>query len=222
MGGIQTIEQRFPNAWQYLLKHEADLRKREDGRFAKGPREAGLWYGATRPQNLEYYFHPKLVLKVLSRIPSFTLDLDHRCVFAAGGTAGVHGIALKKQSRKHLLSMLAVLNSRCSDFCVKQISSVFGGRFYSYGDQFIADLAVPTDATDFPILSGASEALLELAAEKSSLLRKLRDFPESVIGQLARFEMDTVRHLCSGHPGSDRIAIDAAHVGVHHAFTASS
>jgi hypothetical protein len=205
---IQKIEDRFPNVWKYLKNHEAELRKRENGKYKEGSSRGAYWYEATYPRGLKFYFRPKLVLQVLSRRPSFTLDLEGKFVFTAGGTAGVYGIALKNTNRKHALSLAAILNSRAADFCVKQISSVFGSRFYSYGDQFIEKLVVPTEVPAFALLPDHSARLLELASERKELERKISGFPETFEGELVEFELQTVKNLLVKGPRAEQLGVD--------------
>lgn len=211
---IQTIEERFPKMWRYLKKHEAELRKRENGKYQADAARGPFWYEATYPRGLNFYFRPKLVLQVLSRQPSFTLDVEGKFVFTAGGTAGVYGIALKESNREHVLSVAAILNSHSADFCVKQISSVFGSRFYSYGDQFIEKLVVPTEQKRFSSLAGKSEALLRLAAERERLEHKVSSFPEGFEAELTKYELQSVKRLLKASPGAAQVTVEPEAISV--------
>jgi hypothetical protein len=211
---IELFDHRFPKAWKYLLKHEAKLRARESNRFAENKPEGLLWYGATYPRGLEYYFRPKLVLQVLSRRPSVTIDLNGRYVFTAGGTAGVYGIALNENTKEDLLSVAATLNSRVTDFCVKEVSSVFGGRYYSYGDQFIANIVIPIKSKIFKSLAPISSNILDSVERETKLHRKVSTFPESFIGDLTRYELDSVGKLCRTEPTSAQISLDLDAISV--------
>ncbi len=215
---IELFEDRFPKAWRYLRKHETELRKREDGRYEQDEADGHVWYGAARPQNLDYYFSPKLVLQVLSRRPSVAADLKGRYVFAAGGTAGVYGIALNDNSDEMLLAVAAILNSRAADFCVKQISSVFGSRFYSYGDQFIAEVVVPTNDMTFTSLCRKSEDLTSRADSAAVLLESLAGFPGSFERELACYELDSIGKLARENPTIAQLSIDPESTGVEKAL----
>lgn len=211
---IEKIEDRFPRMWKYLKKHEAELRKRESGKYKEGTPRAAFWYEATYPRGLNFYFRPKLVLQVLSRQPSFTLDLEGRFVFTAGGTAGVYGIALKDTSRRHALSVAAVLNSPAADFCVKQISSVFGSRFYSYGDQFIEKLVVPIEAEGFGQLADRSERLVKLSSQRKELERRILGFPETFEAGVESFELQTLNKLLQAWPKAAQLMVDSKVISV--------
>lgn len=210
---IETIEDRYPRAWAYLRDHEEILRKREDQRFARGRTEGHMWYGATYPRGLDHYFRPKIVLQLLSRRSSFALDPEGRFVFQAGGKGGgVYGIVPDPEVIS-LPALLAFLNSRLADFLIKQTSSVYAGRFYSYADQFLRDLPISS-----VLLDGNSEASrqLELLAgtitrtseRRAELARKIELFPGSFESDLSEYELDTVGHLCSEHPRSAQLTID--------------
>src|SRR5207247_6320896 len=75
---VELFEDRFPKAWKYLMKHEPELRSREDGRYEDNKPDGHVWYGGARAQNLEYYCRPKLVLQLLSRRNSGAFDRADR------------------------------------------------------------------------------------------------------------------------------------------------
>ncbi len=170
---IQLFEDRFPHAWKYLRKHESKLRAREDHRYEKDKPDGHLWYGAARPQNLEHFHRPKAVLQLLSRRNSFALDEESRFVFQAGGKGGgVYGVAPAGEVG-NLRALLAFLNSRIADFLIKEVSSVYGGRFYSYADQFLKELPV-------------AEAILDQASAPSKQLASLSEKLTADVGEQAR------------------------------------
>ena len=143
---IQLFEKRFPKAWRYLCNHEPGLRKREDGRYEENEPEGHLWYGATYPRGLDYYFRPKLVLQLLSRFTSVAFDSQGSIRLYRGRYRRCVWDRATRCTERAASLCGCGLNSRVADFCVKQVSSVFGSRFYSYGDQFIADIIIPTEA----------------------------------------------------------------------------
>lgn len=190
-----------------MRNHEEELRGREKQRYAKGKPDGLFWYGAARPQNLEYFFRPKLVLQVLSRRPSFALDQSAGFMFAAGGTAGVYGITLDASAIPNLSSVAAVLNSRAADFQVEQVSSVFGSRFYSYGDQFIDQIVLPTKSPKFSSTGPIADKLVFLTMSRAQIIRKMAAFTESFGSDLAKYELETVKRLCNRQPQSENLKI---------------
>jgi methylase of polypeptide subunit release factors len=210
---VEVIEDRFPKAWKYLTQHEEALRKRENDRFKVPKAESHLWYGATYPRGLDYYFRPKLVLQLLSRQNSFAYDRDGKFVFQAGGKGGgVYGIA-PAESISDLGTLLALLNSRVIDFLVKQTSSVYGGRFYSYADQFLKSLPVAEEIIQAKServqhLSKNAVASPNMAGERQALEHKLELFPDSFDKDVSRYELDTVKGLAMSRPSSAQLSID--------------
>jgi Eco57I restriction-modification methylase len=220
---IKIIEQRFPNTWKYLCKHEGELRKREDGRYEDNKPDGHFWYGGARPQNLDHYFSSKLVLQLLSRRNSFAPDKEGKFVFQAGGKGGgVYGFA-PGDCLKDLDALLAFLNSKVADFLVKEISSVYGGRFYSYADQFLRDLPVAGGILDTKgaasrRLSQIAQSLTGLAARRNKLEAKLESFPTSFEGGLSRYELESIRKLAREHPRSGHIFIELDRILVEKAL----
>jgi N-6 DNA Methylase/Eco57I restriction-modification methylase/TaqI-like C-terminal specificity domain len=220
---VELFEQRFPRAWKYLRKHEEQLRAREDHRYDRGKRLAHLWYGAGRPQNLDYFSRRKLVLQLLSRQSSLALDEEGRFVFQAGGKGGgAYGIALADEVGR-LQALLAFLNSRVADFLIKEISSVYGGRYYSYADQFLKELPVAVPILDGS--SGHSEKLASLASQltddahkQADLLRKISAFPTSFECDLPEYELETIANISSTYPASAQLVLERDAVWVEAAL----
>jgi hypothetical protein len=215
----QVFEDRFPKAWKYLGKHEAKLRGREDGRYHEGNALSHLWYGAARPQDLGHFFRPKLVLQLLSRRNSFAFDKSGDFVFQAGGKGGgVYGIA-PGELATNLGALLASLNSNVADFMIKEPSSVYGGRFYSYADQFLKDLPVSEGILDAKskasrLVSGLAESLTSVSENLGRLGHKIESFPDSFAGDLTRFELDSIGKLCRGKPTSAQISLNLDAISV--------
>jgi len=220
---IDIFEDRFPNAWKYFRKHEDELRKREDGRYDLKQPDAHFWYGAARPQNLDYFFKPKLVLQLLSRRNSFAFDKEGNFLFQAGGKGGgVYGFAPGPQVA-HLGALLAFLNSKVADFLIKQTSSVYGGRFYSYADQFLRDLPVAAGLLDkknasAKQLSADAESLTGLAATQNKLTDKIESFPASFERDLASYELDGIGKLARERPGSAQLSVETDSISVEKAL----
>lgn len=220
---IELFEDRFPNAWKYLRKHENDLRKREDDRFKETKSEGHLWYGATYPRGLNHYFRPKLVLQLLSRRNSFAFDRVGRFVFQAGGKGGgVYGLAPGDRITD-LGALLAFLNSNVVDFLIKETSSVYGGRFYSYADQFLRDVPIAAGLLDkknesAKRLSRIAESLTEVCQKRDKLRDKIDGFPASFADELSIYELDAVGKLARAQPSSSQLSIELESVSVEKAL----
>jgi hypothetical protein len=221
---ILVIEERFPKAWRYLQNHESVLRARERHRYAKDKSEGGTWYGATYPRGLDFYFRPKLMVQLLSRFNSVAYDPAGKFVFQAGGKGGgVYGIVPGGKVNSRALQ--AFLSSKVADFLIKQVSSVYGGRYYSYADQFLRDLPICqslVEGKSRPAKDSGdlAEEISELCGTRQSLFRKLSEFPDSFASELSKYELDSVKNLCNGQPqaenlkiGRDAIRVEAALYG---------
>ncbi len=204
------IDVDYPLAWEYVTRHEERLRGRENGRYHKGTRDEHLWYGAARPQNLEYYGFTKVLLQVSSTSPDFALDADGEFVFAAGGTSGVYGIVFKDEIPSWFV--VALLNSTILDFYLKHVSTVYSGHAYSYGDQFIKNLPIrlPQNKDEKAI----AEALADLAQALTSTKGRLREwekkrgaFPEPFLPELGQVELYPFSRLITGAPQARHIRI---------------
>jgi hypothetical protein len=220
---IQLFEKRFPKAWKYLSNHERQLRKREDGRYEEDKPDGHLWYGGARPQNLDYYFRPKLVLQLLSRRNSFAFDREGQFVFQAGGKGGgAYGFAPSDQIAD-LGTLMAFLNSKIADFITKQTSSVYGGRFYSYADQFVRDLPVTVEilsakSSEAKRLSRIADSLTGFADKQTVLRSRIESFPTSYERDLSRYELDVIGKLAREHPSSAQLLVELESVSVEKAL----
>lgn len=198
----------FSKAWKYLRDHEKNLRGREDGRFVHD------WYGAARPQNLEFYEMPKLVVQINSKFSDMAYDSRFGFVFQAGGRGGgVYGIALDLQKIDPWFA-LALLNSIVLDFYLKHISTVYFGHTYSYSDAFIKNLPIrlPKTKTKREIAKKLAKIAQKLTKTKGKLRAKELEraaFPELQISQLKkRPELYPVSRLAQGRLQATQICVE--------------
>ncbi len=208
-GRVPFIED-FAGVWKYLKGHEQELRRREGGRFRKGGREAHMWYGVARPQNLDLYQLPKILVQVSSTCSDLALDDQGSFVFTAGGTSGVYGIIPNPQSLESWFA-LALLNSTPLDFYLKHVSTVYEGHAYSYGDQFIKQLPIrlPKTKLEKEIARRLSDLAKELTETKANLRRLeggRKAFPKPKATSLgSAVELYPLRRLVSGEPRGQNV-----------------
>jgi hypothetical protein len=216
------MEERFPKAWKYLRGHEQVLREREHSKYAKNNADGYGWYGATYPRGLDFYFRPKLMLQLLSRYNSVAYDIAGKFVFQAGGKGGgVYGVVPVETVNHRALQGL--LSSKVTDFLIKQVSSVYGGRFYSYADQFLKDLPIcqplmENGSSEAKNAAGLAERISDLSEAKLRLLDKLAAFPESFASDLSKYELDTVKRICDKQPQSENLKISQDAIRVERAL----
>lgn len=198
----------FPKAWAYFNTHKEELRRREGGRFVHD------WYGAARPQNLEFYETPKLVAQMNSKFPDIAYDDKSGFVFQAGGRGGgVYGVALDLSKSDPWL-VLALMNSSILDFFLKHVSTVYFGHTYSYSDQFIKNLPIrlPKTKSERELAAKLEKLAQTLTETKSKLRAKERErdaFPELQIAQLKeRPELHLLSRLVQGKPQVAQIHVE--------------
>lgn len=168
------INKQFPHLWQYLKKHERELRAREGGRYKKKKSEEFKWYKLARPQNLEWNSAEKVLLQELGKTTTSTIDRDG---FVIAG-ARIYGIV---PANIDLGFLGGLVPSYLSDFYIKHVATIYGGGFYSYGDQFIKDLPIPeTTETQREQIAGLAQALTEKTALLREREKQVQAFPASV------------------------------------------
>ncbi len=128
------IKKRFPNTYDYLLQNKKYLTTREKGRF-KG-RE---WYVYGRNQNIDLMLIPKILVPDIANHASFALDEHGDYAFTSG-----YGIILNEDFNESKKYIIGLLNSKLSDFYLKQVSTPMRGGFYKYETRFIKNIPIRT------------------------------------------------------------------------------
>lgn len=133
----------YPEAWNYLCTQRGILEAREHGSWRHD-----RWYSFGRSQNLEQFgaHESRIITPAIARTASFCMDRGGSCFFvgSGGGGGGGYGLALKPQIKLSPLYVLAVLNSKVSDYYLHGISSPFRGGYFAYSRQFLAPLPIRT------------------------------------------------------------------------------
>ncbi|MFH0876086.1 MAG: N-6 DNA methylase [archaeon] len=141
----KELSEKFPNLYYYLVENKSTLQKRDGGKM-KGP----SWYLFSRTQNLTKFSQPKIMTPCIANTSSFTYDLnsDYFFVGSGGGGGGAYGVLLKDYSNYYYV--LAILNSKLSEFFIKLTSSKFSGGFYAFNKQYIEKIPIvfASDKTD--------------------------------------------------------------------------
>jgi hypothetical protein len=115
------------------------------------------------------------------------------------------------------------LSSKIADFLLKQVSSVYGGRYYSYADQFLKDLPIcepllKKTSGEAKKTGALAEEISGLSTERLSLSRKLATFPESFGADLSQYELETVKSLLHKQPQSENLKLDHDAIRVEQAL----
>jgi hypothetical protein len=109
------------------------LEKREKGKY-----RGETFYCYSRPQNLDEYDNPKVLMRNFSYRSQVTLDTEGRYYF----TTNIYGINFKNQDKNFLYFMLALLNSNVTWFYVKSTSAGLRGGYYQYKTKYLKPLPV--------------------------------------------------------------------------------
>jgi len=179
------FEDDYEKGWKYLKSIEIKLRNRENGKFKREKTNEYKWYSPGYPRNIEKYDQKKLLVQTLANSSSFVYDENEHYVFAGAGGSNVFGILMK--DRKNPWFLLSILNSNLLEYYHKHISTIFSGKFYSYGDQFIKLLPIKEPVTHEE--KDISKKLISLAKKLTSieeLKRKIDMFPTPYFSQLRK------------------------------------
>jgi type I restriction-modification system DNA methylase subunit len=130
----EEMETRFPKAWRYLRRFEAELRKRDGSKNDN----AQTWFGYIYPKNLDKQETPKLLVpRLVAKLGCFA-DADGRFYCDNVDVGGV------VPARKDDLWLLAgILNAPVTDTLFRWLTKPFRGDYMSANKQFIAPLPIP-------------------------------------------------------------------------------
>lgn len=129
-----SIVEKLPKTWAYLTECRKYLEEREEGKM-----RGDQWYAYIYPKSLDKFDLPKIMTPDIADSASYCYDPDGRYYFS-GGAAGGYGILPKGNINPKYL--LAILNSRLSDWVHHQGSTRFRGGYFSYESRFIKNLPI--------------------------------------------------------------------------------
>lgn len=132
----EDMIQNHLSIWEYLNECRSKLEGRERGKM-----RTEKWYGYVYLKNMTLFDQPKILTQVLCKQSSLTLDLENKYYFVGGGTAGGYGVTISNDINPH--SLLAILNSRLSQWYIKQFASPFQGGYYAYNKGTIGEIPLP-------------------------------------------------------------------------------
>jgi hypothetical protein len=127
----QRIKKEFPKAWAYLKSHEAELRRRDNGRWNHDE-----WYAFGRSQNLTEMQAQKIVIQVTAVHPTVILDSAGLCM-TGGGAGPFYGIRPRPAAGIDMLYLLGVLSSKLFGWVVRTQSTPLRGGYVKYSKQYI-------------------------------------------------------------------------------------
>lgn len=187
--GDEFIEDKFPKTWNYLKENEEILRGRDSGQFEEEASQEHKWYGLAYPRSINCYDKSKLLVQVSSDEPDIAFDSNGKFVFTGGGTSGAYGI-LPEGIESEMMG--ALLNSDSMDFYLKHISTVYSGKSYSYGDQFLKKLPLKKSQTNDIV------SIARRINDRESLKNRIENYPIPHFNELKEKgeiqEWDEIKH----------------------------
>jgi len=160
----QEMERRFPKAWEYLRKHESELRARENFAF-----DDLNWYRFGRKQNVDKQEHSKLFVAQL--VPSMRVCFDELGEFYANNVR-VNCIIPEVDG----WFLTGVLNCRTIDAVFRWIGKPKDNGYYEANRQFIAPLPIPSageaDRARLALIAQQLQASYTRRAQLSDALRE--------------------------------------------------
>lgn len=127
----ESLRQDYPLTYRYLSKVRTVLESRSSIEHAG--RE---WYELAWPRSAEWLTRRKLLSKELSTRVSFALD-------DVGGTFIVGGLGVVPQDERHMLPLVAFLNSNLANWFLRSTAPTFQSQFYKLESQQLQNLPVP-------------------------------------------------------------------------------
>lgn len=161
----------LPRTWEYLQRHEKQLRAREHGKMDRDG-----WWGYVYPKSLGLHDRPKL--GVAATVKHLEVAADPRGA-AYFNNVRVNGI-LPRDGSPGLFALLAVLNSRPVDFAFRRGAAPLQNGFFTANKQFIAWLPVPDPCP--ADLDGLGRRLHEHAAAIEQERAGFLDWLSSICG----------------------------------------
>lgn len=159
----------LPRTWEYLRRHEAELRGREKGKM---DRDNG-WWAFGRHQSLGLHDRPKLGVAATVQHLEVAADPTGAACFH---NVRVNGI-LPRDGDVGLMALLAVLNSRPVDFAFRRGAAPLQNEFFTANKQFISWLPIPDPVPEELETYGARlhELAVMIEKERAALLDWLGD-----------------------------------------------
>jgi len=144
---LKELEKIAPLAYQYLLTHKdflIALRKK----YKTNPIE---WYGFHRARDMRFLETDKIITTHTSIKPSFTLSNQSEYF-----NQNVYGIELLDKELN--LQVLGLLNSKLTDFFMKNTSSMINGGYYLYKTDYISQIPI-IEKRNLKLINKVEEAL---------------------------------------------------------------
>jgi hypothetical protein len=167
---VATLQNKYPNAHDYLVSHKEELAERQDSRENI---EGDDWYKLTRPGRIPVFNSRKIVTSGESKQNQFCIDEGGR----GYSNARVFSVVPRELSAE---ALLGVLNSKVAEFYLHSISRIKRGGYYSYSCSYLDQVPIPAPVDDEleELVKRVCERTAELDSLNLNLLDYLGDYTE--------------------------------------------
>jgi len=121
------IKNKSPKLWEYLKLNEAELRKREHGRFNNDE-----WWQFSRPQNLTLYNKKKIMTPDICNKGEISYDNIGHC-----HTTTVYSFVFKEECQENILFWNSILNSSLLWYFISNTGSILRGGFFRFKTNYL-------------------------------------------------------------------------------------
>lgn len=132
---IDEIKNNYPLAYDYIMQYEKALKDRKDSRKTFGDRVG--WYGLIRFGKLSRFRQEKIVSPGEVKHNKFCIDTTG----SAFSCARVFSVNIENDEM-NIRYLLAILNSKVSEFYLHKTTAVKAGGYYSYSSTALNALPV--------------------------------------------------------------------------------
>lgn len=162
----KEMQERYPLAWDYLVRNRELLANREKGKF-KGEQ----WYCFGRTQNLGAWEQTKIMIPYMIQDLAAYLDSEDDFYFV-NVTTGGFGVTINEATGS-LEYVCGLLNSKLLDFYLKQVASTFHGGYFAANKQYVEQLPIrPIDYSN-PEDKARHDEIVHLVHDAHALHRRL-------------------------------------------------
>ncbi len=165
----ETLASEVPLTMDYFEEYREEL----SNRSSLGDKE---WYEYSRPQNLEKFERPKIILSKIASEATYMSDTEGTWYFTTP-----YSVLLDDERAEITEEMTAQLNSKVLDFYFKHISAIKAGGFYEYLNQYITP--VPCKVRDSDAEFSRMKEAVQNILSTLHLGNKTERFPEAYLGE---------------------------------------
>ena len=162
----KEMQERYPLAWDYLVRNRELLANREKGKF-KGEQ----WYCFGRTQNLGAWEQTKIMIPYMIQDLAAYLDREDDFYFV-NVTTGGFGVTINEATGS-LEYVCGLLNSKLLDFYLKQVASTFHGGYFAANKQYVELLPIRPIDYGNPEDKARHDEIVHLVHDAHALHRRL-------------------------------------------------